>query len=100
MVACSRTCGRAGEQLAQRLHGLEDRFEVVRGVRGVGLLRGLELHKEIAVDVVGAGIQLGILLNPVRPDIVRMMPPLTMTAEEIDQAVDILEAALRQVTGV
>ena len=84
-----------GEQLARRLHGLEDRFEVVRGVRGVGLLQGLELHQEVAVDVVGAGIQLGVLLNPVRPDVVRMMPPLTITAEEVDRGVDLLEAALR-----
>jgi len=88
-----------GEQLARRLHGLEDRFEVVRGVRGVGLLQGLELHQEIAVDVVGAGIQLGVLLNPVRPDVVRMMPPLTITEEEVDRGVDLLEAALQQVVG-
>ena len=88
-----------GKQLAKRLHGLEDRFEVVRGVRGVGLLQGLELHQEISVDVVGAGIQLGVLLNPVRPDIVRMMPPLTITEEEVDQGMDLLEEALRQVTG-
>ena len=88
-----------GDQLEQRLHGLEDRFEVVKGVRGVGLLRGLELHQEIAVDVMGAGVQLGVLLNPVRPDIVRMMPPLTITADEVDRGVDLLEAALKQVTG-
>ncbi|MEZ4552666.1 MAG: aspartate aminotransferase family protein [Dehalococcoidia bacterium] len=86
-------------QLSQRLHGLEDRYEVVKGVRGVGLLQGLELHREIAVDVVGAGIKLGILLNPVRPDIVRMMPPLTITAEEVDRGVDLLEEAIKQVTA-
>ena len=59
----------------------------------------LELHQEIAVDVIGAGIQLGVLLNPVRPDIVRMMPPLTITEDEVDQGVDLLEAALQQVIG-
>ena len=79
-------------------HGLEDRFEVVKGVRGVGLLQGLELHQEIAVDVVGAGIQLGVLLNPVRPDVVRMMPALTITEEEVDRGVDLLEAALQEAT--
>ncbi|MGE0229741.1 MAG: aspartate aminotransferase family protein [Dehalococcoidia bacterium] len=86
-------------QLSQRLRGLEDRYEVVKGVRGVGLLQGLELHREIAVDVVGAGLKLGILLNPVRPDIVRMMPPLTITAEEVDRGVDLLEEAIKQVTA-
>jgi acetylornithine aminotransferase len=84
-----------GEQLAQRLRGLEDRHPVVRGVRGAGLLQGLELHREIAPDVVVAGLRHGVLLNPVRPDVVRMMPPLTISAEEVDAGVDRLEAALR-----
>ncbi|MSQ35874.1 MAG: acetylornithine transaminase [Dehalococcoidia bacterium] len=84
-----------GEQLAQRLRGLEDRHPVVRGVRGRGLLRGLELHREIAPDVVAAGLRHGVLLNAVRPDVVRMMPPLTITAEEVDAGVERLEAALR-----
>ena len=84
-----------GEQLAQRLHGLEDRHPVVRGVRGRGLLRGLELHREIAPDVVAAGLRHGVLLNAVRPDVVRMMPPLTISAEEVDAGVERLEAALR-----
>ena len=88
-----------GEQLRQRLAGLEDRHEVVRGVRGVALLQGLELHREIAADVVTAGLRHGVLLNPVRPDVVRLMPPLTVTAEEIDEAVTRLEAALREVSG-
>lgn len=83
-----------GEQLAQRLRGLEDRHAVVRGVRGRGLLRGLELHREIAPQVVAAGLGHGVLLNAVRPDVVRMMPPLTLTAEEVDAGVDRLEAAL------
>ena len=60
-----------GKQLARRCTASMTRFQVVRGVRGVGLLQGLELQQEIAVDVVGAGMQLGILLNPVRPDVVR-----------------------------
>ena len=88
-----------GEQLAQRLAGLEDRLPVVQGVRGRGLLRGLELREEIAADVVNAALRLGLLLNPVRADIVRFMPPLTVTAEEIDRAVDIIEQALAEVTA-
>ena len=88
-----------GEQLAQRLAGLEDRHPIVRGVRGRGLLRGLELREEIAADVVNAALRLGLLSNPVRPDIVRFMPPLTVTAEEIDRAVDIIEQALTEVAA-
>lgn len=86
-------------QLRQRLEGLVDRLEVVRGVRGRGLLMGLELHKEIAGDVVVAGLGKGVLLNGVRPDVVRMMPPLTITADEVDEGVNRLEAAITEVAG-
>ena len=87
------------EQLEQRLHGLEDRFPAVKGQRGKGLLRGLELHEDIAPDVVQAAMKRGLLVNPVRPNIVRFMPPLTVTAAEIDEAVDIIEGALTEVAG-
>jgi acetylornithine aminotransferase/acetylornithine/N-succinyldiaminopimelate aminotransferase len=83
-----------GEQLSQRLAGLEDRHPLVTGEAGAGLLRRLELAEDVAGDVVTAARENGLLLNPVRPNLVRFMPPLTVTAAEIDQAVDIVEAAL------
>jgi acetylornithine aminotransferase/acetylornithine/N-succinyldiaminopimelate aminotransferase len=87
------------EQLRQRLEGIADRNEIVRGVRGRGLLLGLELHREVAPDVVMAGVEQGVLLNPVRPDVVRMMPPLTITDEEIERGMERLEAAIREVAA-
>jgi 4-aminobutyrate aminotransferase-like enzyme len=46
-----------------------------------------------------AGVKHGVLLNPVRPDVVRMMPPLTITDEEVDRGVERLEAAIREVAA-
>lgn len=88
-----------GEQLERALLSLEDRYPVVQGVRGRGLLRGLELREEIAPDVVTAALERGLLANPVRPNVVRLMPPLTVTAEEIDEAVAIIESALASVVA-
>ena len=88
-----------GEQLAQRLASLEDRLPVVMGVRGKGLLRGLELREEIAAEVVSAALGHGLLVNPVRPDVIRFMPPLTVREEEVDRAVEIIEQALTEVTS-
>ena len=85
-----------GDQLTRQLAGLEDRHEVVQGVRGHGLLRGLELRDEIAADIVTAALAKGLLVNPVRPNVVRFMPPLTVTAEDIDEAVDIIDAVLAE----
>ncbi len=88
-----------GEQLERALLSLEDRFPVIRGVRGRGLLRGLELHEDIAPDVVSAALARGLLANPVRPNVVRLMPPLTVSAAEVDEAVAILEQALAAVVN-
>ena len=84
-----------GEQLSQRLEGLQDRHSQVSGQRGIGLLRGLELSKDIAVDIVNESRKLGLLLNPVRPNVVRFMPPLTVTEDEIDKAIDIIDSVLQ-----
>ena len=88
-----------GEQLERALLSLEDRFPVVKGVRGKGLLRGLELKQEIAPDVVSAALERGLLSNAVRPDVVRLMPPLTVTADEITEAVAVIEQALAAVVS-
>jgi len=84
-----------GNQIQQRLEGLQDRHILVSGQRGVGLLRGLELSKNVSVDIVNASRSQGLLLNPVRPNIVRFMPPLTVTEDEIDKAIDIIDSVLQ-----
>ena len=74
---------------------MQDRHSQVSGQRGIGLLRGLELSKDIAVDIVNESRKLGLLLNPVRPNVVRFMPPLTVTEDEIDKAIDIIDSVLQ-----
>jgi len=85
-----------GEQLSQRLAGLVDRHPLAIGEDGGGLLRRLELAQDVSGDIVTKARENGLLLNPVRPNRVRFMPPLNVTAAEIDQAVDIVEAALTE----
>jgi len=41
----------------------------------------------------------GLLVNPVRPNAIRLMPPLNVTDDEIDRACDIIEEAVRSVTA-
>ena len=88
-----------GDQLQQRLAGLEDRSPLVSGQRGAGLLRALVLTSEIAAEVASKAMARGLLVNPVRPNVVRFMPPLTVTAEEIDEAVDIIDVVLTEVAA-
>ncbi|MFA7248215.1 MAG: acetylornithine transaminase [Dehalococcoidia bacterium] len=88
-----------GDQLQRRLAGLEDRSPLVAGQRGVGLLRGLILSADIAPDVATKAMARGLLVNPVRPNVVRFLPPLNVSAGEIDQAVDIIDAVLTEMAA-
>ncbi len=83
-----------GEQLERRLASLEDSSSHVRHQRGAGLLRALEFNTDIAVDVATQCIARGLLVNPVRPNAIRFMPPLTVSDAEIDEAVDIIASVL------
>ena len=90
---------RASEKLMARLRSMEDRLPVVTDVRGRGMLIAVGLAREIAADVVDACRQRGLLANNVRPNAIRLMPPLNVTDDEIDRACDILEEAIVAVTG-
>lgn len=86
-----------GEQLERRLAAIEDRSELAASHRGAGLLRALVLHRDVAGEVVTRALAHGLILNPVRPNTVRFMPPLTVTADEIDQAAAIVEQVLAEI---
>jgi 4-aminobutyrate aminotransferase-like enzyme len=50
-----------------------------------------------AAAVIAETVANGLLLNAVRPNMIRFMPPLTTSKEEIDQAIEILDKALSTV---
>ena len=88
----------AGEHLANRLKALSQRHGCGE-VRGKGLLRALNLRRDIAMQVAEQALQRGLLLNAPRPDSLRFMPSLTVTLEEIDRMIDILDGVLLDVAG-
>ncbi|GMU40918.1 MAG: acetylornithine aminotransferase [Chloroflexota bacterium] len=88
-----------GEQLEQRLAAIEDRHELAVGHRGRGLLQGLVLQRDIAGEVVTKALAHGLILNAVRPNTVRFMPPLTVTSAEIDEATAIVERVLDEIAA-
>ena len=62
----------------------------VKSVRGLGLMVAFVTERP-AKEVVEEAFQQGLLLNAVRPQVVRVVPPLVVTELEIDQAIKILE---------
>ncbi len=88
---------RVGEYLAERLAGLDS--PLVREVRGSGLWRAVALTGDHAAAVEAASRERGLLVNAVKPDALRLAPPLVLTEAEVDEAVPLLAAALREVSG-
>lgn len=78
-----------GEDLKLELQKLCAKYEtILKEVRGLGLLLAVEFQDTIAARVVTACNNEGLLLNPVRPNAIRLMPPLNVSAGEVSQAVE------------
>ena len=84
---------RKGGVLRQRLEGLvASHPEVFEAVRGQGLMLGLKC-RAAAADVVAAGREERVLTVPAADNVVRLLPPLTITEDEIAEAIDRLDRA-------
>ena len=89
---------RVGEHLAGQLDGLGG--PLVKGTRGTGLWRAVVLNDSHAPAVEAAARARGLLVNAVKPDVLRLAPPLILTEAEVDDAVPRLAAALDDVAEV
>jgi acetylornithine/N-succinyldiaminopimelate aminotransferase len=84
------------QHLVQRLRELSERHRLA-GERGRGLLRAIDLGRPLAARVVDVARELqpeGLLLNAPRPNLLRLMPALNVTDEEIDRMLELLGQAL------
>ncbi len=88
-----------GTHLEARLQALQGRHPAfIREVRGRGLMRGVELTFDVA-PVVTEAFALGLLLVGAGPRTLRLLPPLVVSEQEIDEGVARLEEALVRVGG-
>ncbi|MCC5948562.1 MAG: acetylornithine transaminase [Nitriliruptoraceae bacterium] len=92
-----RTAAARATRLREGLHDLVERHELAIGVRGRGLLLGLELGDDRAAAIEAACRERYLLVNAVGSDVVRLAPPLTVERHEIDLALAALDDALTQV---
>jgi len=91
--------GRVGQYLISKLESLRQKFQFITDVRGRGLLVALEFSSDIAESLVMACLERGLLVNRVKPDALRFMPPLIIGRDEVDEASDILEKALSSIVS-
>jgi len=82
-----------GEYLMGRLRGFQERFRVVREVRGLGLMVGLESRFDVYGLLTGA-IERGVIMLYSKRNILRFLPPLTIEKPLLEKALGVLEELL------
>lgn len=88
---------RVGQYLAEGLKKLKQKYQFITDVRGRGLLLALEFSSDIAQSAVMACLNRGLLVNKLKPNALRFIPPLIIGNAEVDEALDILDKALSSI---
>jgi acetylornithine/N-succinyldiaminopimelate aminotransferase len=89
-------CRAMGGRIRERLDKLRSELPMIRDVRGRGLIVGIELDRP-GRPFVGAALERGLVINCTAERVIRLLPPLTIAAAEVDEGLAILEKVLREV---
>jgi len=89
-------CEKVGEHFLVRLEEMKKKFPFVQTVRGKGLILGMELKMD-GGNIVKEMMQRGFLINCTMGNVLRFLPPLIVTKQEVDQLIEALEDVLQRV---
>jgi acetylornithine/succinyldiaminopimelate/putrescine aminotransferase len=89
-------CEKVGSYFLSRLEEMKKKFAFIKEVRGKGLILGIELKME-GGSIVKEMLQRGILINCTMGNVLRFLPPLIVTREEVDQVVETLEEVFNKI---
>lgn len=88
------------EEMGEYLHGelerLGSRYSFVKEVRGIGLMIGMSLSI-LGGDIVKKGHEKGVLLNVTHDTVLRFVPPLTVSKQEVNRMIEILESIFKEI---
>ena len=84
-----------GEQFRQRLEAIKTQNPIIREVRVVGLMIGIELEVEGA-PIVQSCLDRQLLVNSTQGTVIRLLPALTLTSEQLEEGCDVLADVLSQ----
>jgi acetylornithine aminotransferase len=87
-----------GEYLVGELEALQHTYHFVQQVRGIGLMIGMALDIP-AGDIVKKGHERGVLLNVTHDTVLRFVPPLTVSKQEINQMIAILDGIFAEIAS-
>ena len=87
-----------GEKFLHGLNDLKSRHKIIREIRGKGLMIGVELKFEVK-DILMEGIKKGLLLLYSGRNILRLLPPLVISDEDVTKSLQILDVLLTNEEG-
>jgi predicted acetylornithine/succinylornithine family transaminase len=87
-------CHQVGDYFLARIEEIKKNFPFVREVRGKGLILGIELKIE-GGSIVKEMMKRGFLINCTMGNVLRFLPPLIVTREEVDQMIEALEEVFK-----
>lgn len=82
--------------LEKRLDELKDRYDFIVDRRGAGFMQGLVFNRPVA-DVINMALEKGLILINAGSEIIRFVPSLVITKENVDEMIDILDSCLRKI---
>ena len=82
----------------QRLEQLQGQYDFVRGLRILGLMIGIELAMDGA-EVVQGCLERGLLVNCTQETVIRLLPAMNLTQQQVDQGCETLAEVLKQLAG-
>ena len=88
-----------GEMLLKGLAKLKNEFKFITEVRGKGLLLAIEFNADIAKGVALLCLEQGLLVNNLKPNLIRLIPPLIVRPKDTDTALLLLRRALKQASA-
>ena len=84
-----------GQRFKRKLQDLKEKYKIVKEVRGLGLMIGMELRFDIYNILMGA-ISEGVILTYSGKNIVRFLPPLVTDETHLDRVVQVLDGLLQK----
>lgn len=82
-----------GKYLEEKLDAIVSKYDFIKERRGIGLMQGIELDRPVA-DCVAKSISNGLLLVNAGKNVIRFVPSLIVSKEDIDKAIEILDKSL------
>ena len=87
---------KTGAYLEEKLNELADKYDVIETRRGIGMMQGLVFKVPVG-PVIHKALEKGLILINAGTDIIRFVPPLVITKEDVDQMIGILTQSLDEV---